>query len=128
MRILVTGATGFVGGHLVEACQRRGWHVTALARPTSDTKALEAAGVAIVRCEPTDAVALRGAIAEIDVVVNCLGAWARQFAEKHGVAIPLQAAEHYYLLTEPIAGVSRSWPVIEDPSSHGYFREEGGRP
>jgi 4-methylaminobutanoate oxidase (formaldehyde-forming) len=61
-----------------------------------------------------------------DVVVNCAGAWARQLGEKNGVAIPLQAAEHYYLLTEPIDGVSKSWPVLEDPASHGYFREEGG--
>src|SRR5436190_4224536 len=78
MRILITGATGFVGGHLVEACQRRGWQVTALARPSSDTKALEAAGVAVVRCEPTDAAALRRAVTEIDVVVNCaakIGDW-----------------------------------------------------
>jgi nucleoside-diphosphate-sugar epimerase len=78
MRILITGATGFVGGHLVEACQRRGWQVVALARPRSDTKALEAAGVAVVRCEPTDAAALRKAVAEIDAIVNCaakIGDW-----------------------------------------------------
>jgi len=61
-----------------------------------------------------------------EVVVNCAGAWARQLGERNEVAIPLQAAEHYYLLTEPIAGVSKSWPVLEDPASHGYFREEGG--
>ena len=61
-----------------------------------------------------------------EVVVNCAGAWSRQLGEKNGVAIPLQAAEHYYLLTEPIEGVSKSWPVLEDPASYGYFREEGG--
>ena len=61
-----------------------------------------------------------------DIVVNCAGAWSRQLGEKNGVSIPLQAAEHYYLLTEAIEGVSKSWPVIEDPASHGYFREEGG--
>jgi glycine cleavage system aminomethyltransferase T len=43
-----------------------------------------------------------------------------------GVSIPLQAAEHYYLLTEPIEGVDPSWPVLEDPASYGYYREEGG--
>jgi nucleoside-diphosphate-sugar epimerase len=77
MRILITGATGFVGGHLVEACQRRGWQVTALARPESDTKALETAGVTVVRCDPADG-ALRRAITEIDVLVNCaakIGDW-----------------------------------------------------
>ena len=63
---------------------------------------------------------------EADVVVNCAGIWARQLGEAAGVAIPLQAAEHYYLITGPIAGVSAAWPVIEDPASFGYFREETG--
>ncbi|MGR3291681.1 MAG: NAD(P)/FAD-dependent oxidoreductase, partial [Paracoccaceae bacterium] len=61
-----------------------------------------------------------------EIVVNCAGMWARQFGEKHGVVIPNQAAEHYYLITEVIAGISPDWPVLEDPSHHGYFREEGG--
>ncbi len=63
---------------------------------------------------------------EAEYVVNCAGMWARQLGEIAGVAIPLQAAEHYYLLTEPIGGVSRDWPVIEDPASYGYYREESG--
>ena len=63
---------------------------------------------------------------EAEYVVNCAGMWARQLGELAGVAIPLQAAEHYYLLTEPIDGVSRDWPVLEDPANYGYFREEGG--
>src|SRR4051794_24749962 len=78
MRILITGATGFVGGHLVDACQRRGWQASALARPNSDTKAAEAAGVAVVRCEPTDGAALRQALVDTDVLINCaakIGDW-----------------------------------------------------
>jgi glycine cleavage system aminomethyltransferase T/glycine/D-amino acid oxidase-like deaminating enzyme len=63
---------------------------------------------------------------ECEVVVNCAGMWARQLAERNGVTVPLQAAEHYYLLTEEIPGISRDWPVLEDPGSFGYFREEGG--
>ena len=63
---------------------------------------------------------------EAEYVVNCTGMWARQLGELAGVSIPLQAAEHYYLLTEPIAEVSRDWPVLEDPANYGYFREEGG--
>jgi glycine cleavage system aminomethyltransferase T/glycine/D-amino acid oxidase-like deaminating enzyme len=63
---------------------------------------------------------------EAEYVVNCAGMWARQLGELAGVTIPLQAAEHYYLLTEPIAEVSRDWPVLEDPANYGYFREEGG--
>jgi 4-methylaminobutanoate oxidase (formaldehyde-forming) len=71
---------------------------------------------------------VRTAIGEVEceVVVNCAGMWARQLAERNRVTVPLQAAEHYYLLTEEIPGISRDWPVLEDPASFGYFREEGG--
>ena len=44
---------------------------------------------------------------ECEVVVNCAGMWARQLGARNGVNIPLQAAEHYYLLTEEIPGISR---------------------
>ena len=55
------------------------------------------------------------------------GLWGRELAAKAGVTVPLQAAEHYYLLTEPIAGVTpESVPVIEDGEAYGYYREEGG--
>lgn len=63
---------------------------------------------------------------EAEYVVNCAGVWARQLGEVSGVSIPLQAAEHYYMITEQIPGISREWPVIEDPASYGYFREEVG--
>jgi 4-methylaminobutanoate oxidase (formaldehyde-forming) len=61
-----------------------------------------------------------------EVVVNCAGIWARQLGARSGVSIPLQAAEHYYLITERIPELSASWPVLEDPASYGYFREEVG--
>src|SRR5437899_7424149 len=63
---------------------------------------------------------------ECEYVVNCAGMWARQLGAKSGVNIPLQSAEHYYLITERIPELSASWPVLEDPGSHGYFREEVG--
>jgi 4-methylaminobutanoate oxidase (formaldehyde-forming) len=61
-----------------------------------------------------------------EFVVNCAGMWARQLGEQNGVVIPNQAAEHYYLITDKIDGVSGDLPVLEDPSTHAYFREEGG--
>ncbi|HRI68531.1 MAG TPA: FAD-dependent oxidoreductase [Polyangium sp.] len=63
---------------------------------------------------------------ECEFVVNCAGMWARQLGARNGVNIPLQAAEHYYLITEKIPEIRASWPVIEDPGSYGYYREEGG--
>ncbi|MGZ5385528.1 MAG: NAD(P)/FAD-dependent oxidoreductase, partial [Acidimicrobiia bacterium] len=63
---------------------------------------------------------------EAEYVVNCAGIWARQLGEISGVNVPLQAAEHYYLITDQVPGISGSWPVIEDPASYGYYREEVG--
>ncbi len=42
------------------------------------------------------------------------------------MSIPNQAAEHYYLITERIPELSKDWPVLEDPASYVYFREEVG--
>jgi glycine cleavage system aminomethyltransferase T/glycine/D-amino acid oxidase-like deaminating enzyme len=63
---------------------------------------------------------------EAEVVVNCAGMWARELGDRSGVNIPLQSAEHYYLITERIPELGRSLPVLEDPASFGYFREEVG--
>ena len=63
---------------------------------------------------------------EAEYVVNCAGMWARQLGALAGVHIPLQAAEHYYLITEAMPGLSIEHPVIEDPGSYGYYREEVG--
>ncbi len=75
--------------------------------------------------EVTAVVTDRGRV-ECDVVVNAAGMWARELAGRNGVVVPNQAAEHYYLVTEPIDGMSPDAPVFEDPSSYGYYREEGG--
>jgi len=61
---------------------------------------------------------------QADVVVLAAGMWSRQLAARIGVSVPLQAAEHYYLLTEPIDGVHNRLPVVEDPDSYVYVREE----
>ena len=63
---------------------------------------------------------------ECEYVVNCAGMWARQLGERSGVNIPLQAAEHYYLITEAMEGLDQATPVIEDPANFGYYREETG--
>jgi 4-methylaminobutanoate oxidase (formaldehyde-forming) len=63
---------------------------------------------------------------ECEYVVNCTGMWARELAERSGVVVPNQAAEHYYLITDTIEGIDPDGPIFEDPAAHGYYREEGG--
>jgi nucleoside-diphosphate-sugar epimerase len=75
---LITGATGFVGSHVAEACKARGMGVRTLARPGSDTAFLDRLGVAVVRGDLTDRDAVRTAVEGADVVVQCaakVGDW-----------------------------------------------------
>ena len=64
---------------------------------------------------------------EAEYVVLCTGMWSREFAGRHGVAIPLQAAEHFYIVTEPLAGLSNRMPVLRDPDSWCYYKEDTGK-
>jgi 4-methylaminobutanoate oxidase (formaldehyde-forming) len=73
----------------------------------------------------TGVVTDRGTI-EAEFVVNAAGMWARQVGALAGVSVPLQAAEHYYLITDTVEWASPDLPVIEEPDRHGYYREEGG--
>jgi heterotetrameric sarcosine oxidase gamma subunit len=68
----------------------------------------------------------RGAVSA-EFVVNCAGMWARQVGELAGVDVPLQAAEHYYLISEPVAGVHPLLPILRDPCNGAYIREEAGK-
>jgi glycine cleavage system aminomethyltransferase T/glycine/D-amino acid oxidase-like deaminating enzyme len=63
---------------------------------------------------------------ECEKVILAAGLWGRELAAKAGVMVPLQAAEHEYLLTEPLEWMTADFPVVEDPDSYSYFREEGG--
>ena len=73
----------------------------------------------------TGVVTNRGEI-QAEVVVNCAGMWAGEVGRLAGVNVPLQAAEHYYLLTEPIHSVSPDLPVLVDSDRYAYYREEVG--
>jgi nucleoside-diphosphate-sugar epimerase len=74
LKVLVTGATGFTGGHLAQYLLARGHTVRALVRPRSrakfDASPLPATGVAAVDGDLTDAAALNRAAAGVDVVYH----------------------------------------------------------
>ena len=55
MQVLVTGATGFTGGHLAHALARSGHAVRALVRPSKRTRRLADAGIEVVEGEVTEA-------------------------------------------------------------------------
>ena len=63
---------------------------------------------------------------ECEFVINCGGMWARQIGALAGVAVPLQAAEHAYLITDQLESTNPDMPILEDPDRYAYYREETG--
>jgi nucleoside-diphosphate-sugar epimerase len=70
MSVLVTGGTGFLGGHLVERLVARGDKVRALVRPTSDTSRLRGMGVELAQGDVTDRDSVSEAARGIEVVYH----------------------------------------------------------
>ncbi|MEO1686489.1 MAG: FAD-dependent oxidoreductase [Pseudomonadota bacterium] len=63
---------------------------------------------------------------QADVVVNCGGMWGRELAAKNGVGLPLHACEHFYIVSEPIEGLSQL-PVLRVPDECAYYKEDAGK-
>jgi nucleoside-diphosphate-sugar epimerase len=70
MNVLVTGATGFTGGHLTRSLARAGDRVRAIVRRPEAAASLSDAGIEIVAGDITDRESLRRAMQGIDVVYN----------------------------------------------------------
>jgi 4-methylaminobutanoate oxidase (formaldehyde-forming) len=62
-----------------------------------------------------------------DTVVNCAGMWARALGKSVGVDIPLQACEHFYIVTDPMEGMTPDLPVMRDMDHCAYFKEDAGK-
>ncbi len=60
-------------------------------------------------------------------VVLCGGMWTRDLAASIGVHVPLHACEHFYIVTEPLAGLPHDLPVLRDYDSHAYYKEDAGK-
>lgn len=72
-RVLITGATGFVGHHLAKRLVAEGASVRALARPTSSTTRLAAMGVDLAQGDIEDPATLPAAMKGIDTLYHVAG-------------------------------------------------------
>lgn len=68
----------------------------------------------------------RGVIATENVVLAC-GMWTHQLAKQHGVAVPLHAAEHFYIVTDRIPDLSPQIPILAISAERSYWKEETGK-
>ncbi len=61
-----------------------------------------------------------------DMVVNCAGMWGHQVGRMLGTNVPLQACEHFYIVSEPIQGLTQM-PVLRVPDECAYYKEDAGK-
>uniref|UniRef100_UPI0025DD3C17 FAD-dependent oxidoreductase n=1 Tax=uncultured Roseovarius sp. TaxID=293344 RepID=UPI0025DD3C17 len=63
---------------------------------------------------------------EAEMIVNCAGMWGREVGRMAGTNVPLQACEHFYIVSEPIAGLTQL-PVLRVPDECAYYKEDAGK-
>ncbi len=73
MKVLITGATGLLGGHLLHALQQRGEQIRALVLPSENAEKLTAQGVEVLRGDVTDAGTLAPAVKDCELVIHLAG-------------------------------------------------------
>ncbi|GGX41193.1 FAD-dependent oxidoreductase [Tateyamaria omphalii] len=61
-----------------------------------------------------------------DMIVNCAGMWGHEVGRMAGVNVPLQACEHFYIVTESIKDL-KQLPVLRIPDECAYYKEDAGK-
>jgi nucleoside-diphosphate-sugar epimerase len=145
--VAITGATGFVGPHLVAALARRGWKMRLLVRRWSPLPSLDGVEAEVVLGDLLDQAALRRLVEGADTVVHAAGLIKARRPEdflavnRDGTALAsaLAPAARFVLLSslaarepllspyaaskraaeEVVAGRTGSWLTIRAPAVYG---------
>jgi 2-alkyl-3-oxoalkanoate reductase len=145
--VAVTGATGFVGPHLVAALARRGWKIRLLVRRWSPLPSLAGVEAELVLGDVSDEAALRRLVDGADTVIHAAGLIkARRSSDfrtvnRDGTALvsALAPTAHFVLLSslaarepllspygaskraaeEAVAGRSGPWLAVRAPAVYG---------
>ena len=126
-RLLVTGATGMVGGWVARRAVQDGYQVRALVRPASAKDDLEELGIELVEGDLARPETLPPAVTDVDLVIHTaahVGDWGP--AEKYR-AINVIALEHLLTAVER-EGKLKRWVQISSlgvyPARHHYGSDE----
>ena len=60
-------------------------------------------------------------------VVLAAGMWSHEIGRRIGVSLPLHAAEHFYIVTEPVPGLPKDLPVLRSQDECAYYKEDAGK-
>src|SRR5215469_8239328 len=122
MKVLITGATGLLGSHLIKELQERGEDVRALVLPVENADRLTAQGVEVVRGDITDASTLAPAVKDVELIFHLagmMGVW-RPLSDYRLVNV--NGSENLYMAAQK-AGVRR----FVHTSSHTVYGLGHGR-
>lgn len=126
VRIAITGATGFIGGHVARLAIERGHDVTALVRSKDKLdRSMQAMGVEVpiaVVGDMADADAVRRCVAEADAVVHCAATVSLDPRDADAMADANEAGTRIVLEAAVAAGAAR---MVYVSSSSALF--EPGR-
>jgi nucleoside-diphosphate-sugar epimerase len=73
MKVLITGATGLLGSHLIKELQQRGEDIRALVLPIENADKLLEEGVEVVRGDITDTSTLKPAVQDVEIIFHLAG-------------------------------------------------------
>jgi hypothetical protein len=127
MRIVITGATGFVGRRLVERLQGRGHALSAWVRSPAAAARTLGPDVALIDASG-GASAMRAAIAEADAIVNLAGepVIGRRWSDAQKQALRDSRVAVTDLIVDGIAAAPRP-RVLVSASAVGYYGDTGAR-
>ena len=130
--VLVTGATGFLGGHLAAGLVQRGFQVRALTRQSSDLTRLAQAGAEVVVGDLTDGPSLARAAAGQKLVFHTAGRvsdwgtreefWQANVEGTAAVVSACQAAgveRLVHLSSLTVLGLPRDGRVVDEDAQYG---------
>jgi nucleoside-diphosphate-sugar epimerase len=129
--VLVTGGSGFIGGHLVRVLLARGDNVTCLVRKTSRTDYVRRLGVEFAYGDVADSESLSAAVAGKSVVYHLAGATAalrRDELYRINAEGPKNVAEQCARQADPPVLVIASSLAVAGASPDGRMRVESDPP
>jgi nucleoside-diphosphate-sugar epimerase len=119
---LITGGTGFIGGHLVQRLVRDGQEVRCLVRKSSDTALLRTLGVELVTGDLTNPSSLERAVAGCRFVFHC-GAFVSDWGTPKEIAAVNVQGTRNLLRASVAAGIER---VVHFSTTDVYGYPDGG--
>ncbi len=115
---LVTGATGFIGGHLVQRLLSEGYQVRCLVRPTSDASALVGLGAEVIIGDLTSARSLAPAAEGCKYVLHCAALVSDWATSKEVTRVNVEGTRN--LLAAAVEASVRRFVHISSTDVYGY--------